>query len=337
MKKARWALILGPLILILGVYVFSSAILTFWAKRTLNQWEDETLKMSLSSVSVSGFSSPKILIHDLKVELGNRDNSFWLFKVKDISVQPEWKAWFRQELFVSKVSIEGADVSLSEKNDSPSGKNKISKSDIPLFKIGSLSIRNSQFSYSDIDPLGKRETGKLLFENISGDVDSITSDKVKNGKLTGRAQGTFGKGHLSIQLETRILKKPLLVILKSKVENVDLSKIDSYIAPTQGLNIQGEIVKAKAQSELTSEQVSSKVQLLYQNLELTVLNTEERSSFSSGIAEALLQGKICNTNKERGGFDSVHSLQQKTKSKNSITQSLLIGLLDVSLKIACFN
>ncbi len=123
----------------------------------------------------------------------------------------------------------------------------------------------------------------------------------------------------------------------SKIQDVDLKDINSYLKPTKEILLEGRLNQSLSQSELTENTISTKTQILYENLKISVLKTKDRSSFIADIADVLLQGKICNTNKDREGFSITYKKKKQIDPQNSIVQSILHGLLDVALASACYE
>jgi hypothetical protein len=188
-----------------------------------------------------------------------------------------------------------------------------------------------------LDPKEKRPPGDLSFHSISGEIFSFNREALQSGTLAAKATGYFGEGQIKLDLESTLLKEPLEVKMKSQMTGIDLGEINTYLQPTEGLKLKGEIKKAKSSSLLQASLVETRVQMLYSGLEVEVLDNEKRSSITAGLAEPILQGMICNTNENRGGFPQVHVSKRNRKADESIVQFLLLGLLKVSLNVACLG
>ncbi len=337
MKKNLLIGLLVFLAFLLTTYLASGQILSTLARYEIEKIESEELKISFSNINLVGLSKPQIEIKDLAIKVGKKEFSHWSFSVPSIRILTDWKAWTSNSYNIQEIEVLGAVVELSEKNDPPDSKGQTNLQGIPFFRVGSIKLKDAKFNYLNLDPKEKRPPGKLSFHSINGEILSFNREAVQSGTLAAKATGYFGKGELKLDLESTLLKKPLEVKMKSEMTEIDLGEINTYLQTTEGLNLKGKLKRAKSSSLLQSSLVETRVQMFYSGLEVEVLDNEKRSSITAGLAEPILQGMICNTNENRGGFSQVHVSKRKRKADESVVQFLLLGLLKVSLNVACLG
>lgn len=297
----------------------------------------DTCSGQVGSIDLAAGKFSAITLTDVQMAFGKVGISRWTVAIKKMELKFDFKSALNSRISIHPLRIVGAQVQLSESDKAKEQKSTFQfPSKLRSLHVEDISVRQGEFTYIDINAAKRK--GILTFKDIDVDINQIqlTHDKTPLFTTNVEAKGTFGPGHIKLGIDLKIPYDPLFMVVNTQTEGFDLNQLNSYTEPVEDLRLQGQVGRSNAHLVLKDNRIAAKLSVLYDNLTVKALHSEEQSQFVAFLTTLGMNAQLCNTNTDRGRDQYVQAVDIKRKDE-SIVQFLLRAHLEAGLSIACYE
>ncbi len=323
---------------ILGVIVLGGVALGslyFFRKSTGNYFIENSLGPGNYCNKIDISFDPTILVcRDANIQLGTAGEGIWTGTIQKIELQYSPGSDITN-LSLTSVKILRPRILLAEVSG-VSSKRKVPDLPNTPVTIKDLRVEDGIFTYQSRNPNNNRKAGELTFSRIAADSQNIQYRGYDSSPIKVNVTGQLDEGFLSLDMTIRLSKASSSFEIISEIENAPLQSANSYTQPTEGLSLQGTIVKARAHSNYSESQLTTRSSLVYRDLDVDLESQGDSSAIGTWFKQVIFNSLLCDS-QEPSQFGTQKSEVVMQARKGSWAQYVLTGLLKSSLKVACLE
>ncbi len=325
--------VLVGLLVVIGVFSAALATLYFNRKPVGNHYIEKALGQGNGCGKIDIRFDPTIVVcRDATIQLGTAGESVWTGTIQKVELQFSPGAGLSDYSF-SSVKILRPRILLAEVSGVSSESQTPELPKTPV-TIETLKVEDGIFTYQSRNPNNKRKAGELTFSRIAAESQNIEYRGYDSSPIKINITGQLDEGFLSLDMTIKLSKSSSNFEIVSEIENAPLKSANSYTQPTEGLSLQGTIVKARAHSNYSDSRLTTRSSLVYRDLDVDLESQGDSSTLATWFKQVVFNSLLCDS-QEPSQFGKQNSEVVMPARKGSWAQYVLTGLLKSSLKVAC--
>lgn len=291
-------------------------------------------KFELGSASFGLFNPGHIRLRDIRVKQGYEGSTELLVKIESVFIDVDLAGSTRERISILNVELREPDVLLVD-GDAASPKSKDADEDSkgPTFAINHTKLTNGIFTYTRNT---KGTTATLHLAKIEGDFSALgTIDELKD---------KFVDAHLAFQIEkSGATELDLRVPMKGGANHVDVSLYlrdqdlavtTPFFNPNAGVELNGNVVKARARAQVRGDALVASTWIVYKGLELKLNPMYDRSGAEAFFTNLGIELVMKETDLDLDGKDQTEFLHTKREPNEKTVGFILRGLKEAAIKVA---
>lgn len=290
-------------------------------------------KFEIGSVAFGLLNPGQVRIRDVRVKEGYEGSSELLVKIESIYLDINLAASSRDHIAIREIQLREPDVLLVDGDaKSPEAKHG-DDSTGPTFAIDSTKLSDGVFTYTRNT---KGTSATLHLAKIQGEFTALGTSKDLKDK--------FVEAHLKTQIEksgeTEVdLRVPMTgaannVDVSVYIRDQDLGVTTPFFNPNAGVELKGQIVKARGRVRVRSNDLVASAWIIYHGLELKLNPMYDRSKAEAFLLNIGADLVMKETDLDLDKKDQTEYLHAKREPNERIVGFILRGLKEVAIQVA---
>lgn len=275
-----------------------------------------------------GFLNATVNLTDVRFSAGDPEATAVRSKAQRVTAHIAIRPLFKKIFWLSSVVVEEPNVLVIE-GDEKLGPSAPSQSHLK-FGIQNLSIQGGEFAYSRVHG-GKEAVIKV--HEIEGQIrDFGNAPDFERTTAQGAVSAVLEKsGRVRLLVNSEVFSTPTRVAIDMELHGQNLADINRFFMPAEGLRVQGRLIHGVAHVDLRGARLWSWVKATYQDLQLKVFPTDERSHITAFFQNLLQSTQLISSHDVR----KVSRPEQVeiTREEETFLQFILRGLRDAALQV----
>lgn len=236
-------------------------------------------------------------------------------------------------LRAGRIEIEGSTFTVTEGDLYASPSAEAGKARPFDVEIKGVRVKEAAFVYIREYP-GRK--GRIGVSRINAEIGLVgNSARLLDADVEGSASGVLEEsGKFRLQVRAKLFSKAQDVDVNLRLDGQDLSKLNSFFQPNDGVQLKGLLMEGRASSEIRGARIKSAAYARYSGLSVKIKKTEERGAFSAFFQNLLASVTIGKQNVEGGDYDRSGAAALERKPKETIISFALRGMKEAGMQVS---
>jgi len=244
------------------------------------------------------------------------------------SLLPLFKGRFR----LGRIEVERSEVIVTE-GDLVSPSLPEAGAAPPDIEIEGLVVKNSSFTYIREYPGRKGILGVSGINAAFGPIG--TSARLRAEDAEAAADGLLERsGQFRLEVRARVFAKAPDVDVKIKITGHDLSTLNRFFKPNDGVQLHGVLIEGRSSVEIRGAALNASAYVLYRGLSVKIKKNGDRTALSAFFQNLLAAVTIGRQNVEGGKYDRLGKVELERKSKETLISFALRGMKEAAMQVS---
>lgn len=141
-------------------------------------------------------------------------------------------------------------------------------------------------------------------------------------------------GEVEVLISTFLFSAPLRVAVEVRVKDQNLGDLSNFFGENDGVFLKGRLIKGRAQVAVRERRLTSEVWAKYEDLDVKLRKTQDRSAFAAFIANLGEALTVNSRNVGKREEDQIREVTLDREEKESLVSFILRGMKEAALKVA---
>ena len=161
-----------------------------------------------------------------------------------------------------------------------------------------------------------------------------SSERFRVTDASGSAEGVLEEsGSFRLQVRAKLLAETPDVDVELRIAGQDLSGLNPYFEPADGIKLKGEVLEGRSSVEVRGARLNSTAYVRYRGLKVKIKNDKSRGGLSAFFQTLMAAVTIGKQNSDGGHYDRRGAAELRRKPKETVISFTLRGMKEAAMKV----